>query len=105
MPRFDTGRSPPVPAGERSARLALPAIYPYREFPASGGLISYGTNRPIAYQQAGVYASRVLKCAKTTDLPVMQPVTYELVINLKTAKALGLDVPLSLMIRADEMIE
>jgi putative tryptophan/tyrosine transport system substrate-binding protein len=87
------------------ARLALPAIYPFHEFAAAGGLASYGTNRAISYHQAGVYASRILKGTKPADLPVMQPATFELVINLKTAKSLGITVPISILGRADEVIE
>jgi putative tryptophan/tyrosine transport system substrate-binding protein len=87
------------------ARLALPTIHPFREFAVAGGLLSYGTNRAISYRQAGGYASRVLNGAKAGDLPVMQPTTFELLINLKTAKALGIDVPPTLLAIADEVIE
>jgi putative tryptophan/tyrosine transport system substrate-binding protein len=88
-----------------AARHKLPAVYPFRYFVSAGGLISYGPEQIDQYSRAAAYVDRILKGDKPADLPVQAPVKYVLAINLKTAKALGLDVPATLLARADEVIE
>jgi putative ABC transport system substrate-binding protein len=88
-----------------AARHRLPAVYPLRVFVEAGGLMSYATDQVEILRQAASYVDRLLRGAKPADLPVQAPTKYETVLNLKTAKALGLDVPPSLLVRADEVIE
>jgi putative tryptophan/tyrosine transport system substrate-binding protein len=90
---------------ELTLRNAVPAIYQYNEFASAGGLISYGGSIEESYRWAGIYAGKILKGAKPSELPVQQSTTVELIVNLKTAKALGITVPLSLLSRADQVIE
>ncbi|MET4117148.1 ABC-type uncharacterized transport system substrate-binding protein [Bradyrhizobium sp. JR4.1] len=101
-PFFDSRRSKIIAL---SSRQRLPGIFHIREFPADGGLVSYGASLADAYRQVGVYAGKILRGAKPVDLPVLRPTKFELVINMRTAKAFSLTVPPSILIEADELIE